>query len=76
MMYSRRIMLCLSVLVLILLTALPGFSSSENLLENGSFTELDEDGLPLGWYTDAYILESGYSVFQTEDIIPYMMCGN
>ena len=39
--------------------------SAENLLENGDFRELDEDGLPVGWYTDAYIPDPGYTEFTT-----------
>ena len=36
---------------------------SRNLLQNGDFAELDSEGLPAYWYTDAYFLNSGYSVF-------------
>ena len=39
----------------------------ENLLENGSFEELDGDGLPEGWFTDAYINEAGYTVFSVSE---------
>ena len=47
------------LLLMILLTA----GSAENLLENGDFQILDEEGLPEGWYTDAYTLDTGYTVF-------------
>ena len=44
-------------------------AAAENLLINGSFEETDEDGLPTGWMTDAYLREEGYSVFScTEDV--------
>ena len=42
-------------------------AGAENLLKNGDFMHLDEDGLPAEWYTDAYIQEAGYSVFNTEE---------
>ena len=62
---------CFSVLVLILLAAagmmFPGATAAaENLLENGSFEELDAAGLPVGWVTDAYLLDEGYSVFAVD----------
>ena len=41
----------------------PGLAAGENLLENAEFQELDKDGLPEYWYTDAYYLDDGYSVF-------------
>ena len=34
-----------------------------NLLYNGNFEILDEDGLPEGWFIDAYHPETGYSSF-------------
>ena len=36
---------------------------AENLLENGDFQAVDEEGLPEYWYTDAYVLEPGFTVF-------------
>ena len=61
----------LSVLMAVILTLLAGCSfcqaDNENLLKNGDFTETDSDGLPAGWFTDAYILEAGYSVFSMEE---------
>ena len=38
-------------------------ASAENLLENPDFLELDNDDLPADWYTDAYVMEPGYTVF-------------
>ena len=40
---------------------------SENLLYNGSFEILDEDRMPEGWFTDAYLMDPGYSIFQISD---------
>ena len=39
----------------------------ENLLKNADFIHIGNDGLPDGWYTDAYINEEGYTVFGTEE---------
>ena len=38
-------------------------AEGENLLYNGDFKILNRDGLPDGWFVDAYRLEPGYSVF-------------
>ena len=51
------------LLVFLLLTGCG--ASAENLLINGDFQELDEEGLPAGWYTDAYVPEPGYTEFKT-----------
>ena len=59
-----------SILFIILFSlAIYCFSDShaENLLENPDFSLLDEEGLPTEWYTDAYILDDGYTVFSTEN---------
>ncbi len=56
--------------ILLLLAAVFVFSASataENLLENGSFEELDAEGMPVGWYTDAYLTDEGYTVFTVEE---------
>ena len=37
---------------------------NENLLTNGDFEILDGDGLPEGWFTDAYRMDPGYSVYK------------
>ena len=62
---------CFSVFILILLAAAGmmfhgGTAVAENLLENGSFEELDAAGMPAGWVTDAYLLDEGYSVFAVD----------
>ncbi len=55
-------------ILLLLLFILPGLAlAGDNLLENGSFEETDGEGLPLGWYTDAYLMDEGFTVFSTEE---------
>ena len=56
---TRRVLGILIILMMIPYT----FGFAENLLENGDFSELDGEGYPEYWYTDAYILEPGYTVF-------------
>ena len=48
----------LSVLLSLLLvfTCLSALADGPELLTNGSFEELDGEGLPVGWSTDAYIM--------------------
>ena len=41
--------------------------NGENLLYNGDFEILDKDGIPDGWYTDAYLMDPGYSVYGTTE---------
>ena len=55
------------VLLLLAVLFLSGtVASAENLIENGSFEELDPDGLPSGWQVDAYLLDEGYTVFAAD----------
>ncbi len=58
-----------ALLLLLFLLLLPGAVLGEgvNLLENGSFEELDSQGMPVGWFTDAYLTDEGYSVFSAEE---------
>ena len=58
--FLKRFFLLLAITGMILLF---GTAAAENLLENGSFEELNPDGMPVGWSTDAYLLDEGYSVF-------------
>ena len=61
-MIPKRLLMVFAVFLLFAL--MPACCCAEdNLLENGDFLELDEDHLPSGWYTDAYIREPGYTVF-------------
>ena len=59
-----RLLPFITGLLLIIYLFTIGTACAGNLLENADFTEMDSDGLPAGWYTDAYILEAGYTRFQ------------
>lgn len=58
----------LTIIIAILLLAALCIScaGAEELILNGSFEEIDEYGEPENWYTDAYILDPGYSFFAVE----------
>lgn len=58
---SRQILLLLAALLLFIVPA--GAEESKNLLVNGSFESLDGDGLPSGWYTDAYVYREDMSQY-------------
>ncbi len=62
---KRRLLAVL--LALMALLPLTFAAAEENLLLNGDFAVLDEDGLPVDWYTDAYIMETGYTVFSVRE---------
>ena len=53
------------LLLLLLFRLLPGrgLPAGEELLTNGSFAELTAEGLPAGWYTEAYFSAAGYTGF-------------
>lgn len=66
---ERRFVIKISLLFLLLSSFLSlgnSAATAENLLLNGSFEELDENGMPVGWATDAYIQDTGYTVFSVE----------
>ena len=52
-MFHKRTGPVLILFFILLLCLICSISYAENLLYNGSFTEADEDGLPVDWYTDA-----------------------
>ena len=54
-------LLIAGILILLVCFCCPAFA--ENLLKNADFSRISEDGLPEEWFTDAYILEPGYTVF-------------
>jgi len=62
------VLMAAAVLALILLPKKdkPVFQKG-NLLENGDFSLLDENGLPQGWYTDAYVKTPGYTDYSAAD---------
>ena len=59
----RRLNLLLAAVFFLLILWPHSSSASGNLLLNADFMELDDDDLPVDWYTDAYILDAGYSLF-------------
>ena len=63
--FSRILVLMMVGLLLIL----PGLAEEDagNLLYNGGFEWTDEDGLPDGWYTDAYVHQEGYTTYRLSD---------
>ena len=65
MFFFRRFKQILAAVLILFLLFSVGYCEGEsrNLLQNGDFAELDSEGLPAHWYTDAYFLNSGYSVF-------------
>ena len=64
---KRHIPVMSAVIMLILLMCFGCSASAENLLENADFVHIGNDGLPAGWYTDAYVLETGYTVFSVTE---------
>ena len=58
---------CLLFLLFIPLWASGEASDGENLITNGDFELRDDEGMPDFWYPDAYVLESGYTVFGMRD---------
>ena len=59
--------LAMTLLVLLLILISAGSGSADNLLVNSDFRALDGEGLPDGWYRDAYIQEPGYSAFSVSE---------
>ncbi len=44
-----------------------GEAEEENLLSNGDLEILDADGIPKGWFTDAYQMDPGYTVYSVTE---------
>ena len=59
--------LAMALLVLLLILVSAGSGSADNLLVNSDFRALDGEGLPDGWFRDAYIQEPGYSAFSVSE---------
>ncbi len=59
----RKGILLLALLLLCCLTMAQ--AAEQELLENGSFEQLDADGMPTGWYTDAYVKREGMTLYST-----------
>lgn len=65
-MHRRIYALLLAIMMMVL--ALPiSAIGEENLLNNPSFEELNADGLPMGWYTDAYVTQAGYTTYAVSE---------
>ena len=62
----KRILLLLCA-ALMLVPAFAAAESPDNLLSNPGFEDLGNDGLPIGWYTDAYLTREGISAFHVAD---------
>lgn len=54
-------------LIIALLLPMAASAEAENLLVNPSFEELETDGLPTGWYEDAYVRQEGYTLYSVVD---------
>ena len=59
---KRQFFFCTAFLITFLFCLITTVSA-DNLLTNGDFIRIGNDGLPYGWDTDAYIQETGYTVF-------------
>ena len=62
----KRLLLLLMAAMLLIPSGILA-EDAVNLLENPGFEELGEDGLPLGWYTDAYLNRAGVSKFSVSE---------
>ncbi|QUC68008.1 phospholipid carrier-dependent glycosyltransferase [Aristaeella hokkaidonensis] len=60
---SKRIILFLIAFLMVFALVPAGVAEGENLLQNADFSKLDSEGMPEYWYTDAYYLDAGYTVF-------------
>ncbi len=65
-MLLKRILLLLMG-ILLLICPLAAALDEVNLLANPGFEELGANGLPVGWYTDAYVKREGVSQFSVTD---------
>ena len=67
---KRKALLFIFIPLFLFLFAGAGATEDDdNLLINGDFESIGNDGLPDGWFTDAYRMDPGYSVFSmTEGI--------
>ena len=62
----KRVVLLFIALTLIIFSACLA-EEPVNLLKNPGFEELNANGQPVGWFTDAYITRDGVSQFSTSD---------
>lgn len=58
----------MTALLLLLAAACPALAEDDgNLLVNGGFETLNDRNLPLGWYTEAYVQQEGFTVYSVSD---------
>lgn len=58
----------LLITLLLLLAVFPAAAEgTDNLLVNGDFEALNGQGLPSGWYTDAYVKQDGFTLWEVSD---------
>jgi len=58
----------IALLWLTLIFCLCGITAlADNLIINGSFEELDEEGFPVGWETSSYFAPTGYTLYTVEE---------
>ena len=63
MQFKRLIAFFAAAMIMLLPVCACCDNPGENLLKNADFRHIGNDGLPDGWYTDAYYYEKGYTVF-------------
>ena len=66
---SKRSVCALLAAMMAMLLCLGTASAGDedNLLVNGSFEAVDEEGMPSGWYTEAYVRQAGYTTYAVSD---------
>ena len=64
--FMRFTILTVLILAALCLTAF-ALAEDGELVYNGGFEELDEFGEPVGWYTDAWVHDEGYTLFSCEN---------
>ena len=67
---KRYIPIFITLFILLASVPFTGSAQAENLLENADFSELDDEDLPVYWYTDAYVQDTAYTRFQVADADP------
>ena len=66
---KRKHLVCFLLLLSILLFFIGCGASAENLLKNGNFQDMNEDGMPTEWYTDAYMMELSHIDSIIEEVV-------
>ena len=56
-----------TVLLLLVMVFPAAAEDTDNLLVNGDFEQINGQGLPSGWYTDAYVHQEGYTLWSLSD---------